>query len=164
MTPSHIINSITNGFLPALHYKYVFKNFKQSDLYQSYNPSVVPDYLQGRPKQTILHCLHRLASSNKFSHQDVTQVAPNSGKFTVKGNKGNQIVEFGGQSGGTKCTCRDWLTYNLLCKHFFAVFRHFPEWGWEMLPDSYLTSPYLSLDNQAIFELYQSRRASVTKI
>ena len=33
---------------------------------------------------------------------------------------------------------------------FFAVFRHFPEWGWEKLPDSYLTSPYLSLDNQAI--------------
>ena len=70
MTLSHIISSITNEFLPALHYKYVFKNFKQSDLYRSYNPSVVPAYLQGRP-----HCLHRLASSNKFSQSDVTQVA-----------------------------------------------------------------------------------------
>ena len=108
--------------------------------------------MQGCPKQTILHCLHRLASSNKFSHQDVTHVAPNSGKFTVKDNKGNQIVEFGDQSGGTKCTCKDWLTYHLPCKHFFAVFRHFPEWGWEKLPvsDSYVTLPYLSLDNQAI--------------
>ena len=30
------------------------------------------------------------------------------------------------------------------------MFRHFSEWGWEKLPDSYLTSPYLSLDNEAI--------------
>ena len=66
MTLSHIISNITNQFLPALQYKYVFRNFKQSDLYRSYNPSVVPSYLQGRPKQTILHCLHRQASSNKF--------------------------------------------------------------------------------------------------
>ena len=150
MTLSYIISSITNEFLPALHYKYVFKNFKQSDLYRSYNPSVVPEYLQGRPKQTILHCLHRLASSNKFSHLHVTQVNPNCGKFEVKGNKGNHTVEFGDQSREPKCTCKDWLTYHLPCKHFFAVFRHFPGWGWEKLPDSYLSSPYLSLDNQAI--------------
>lgn len=150
MTLSHIISSITNEFLPALHYKYVFKNFKQSDLYRSYNPAVVPEYLQGRPKQTILHCLHRLASSNKFSHSDVTQAAPNSGKFPIKSNKGSQTVEFEDQSGEPKCTCKDWLTYHLPCKHFFAVFRHFPEWGWEKLPGSYLMSPYLSLDNQAI--------------
>ena len=150
MTLSHIISSITNEFLPALHYKYVFKNFKQSDLYRSYNPAVVPEYLQGRPKQTILHCLHRLASSNKFSHSDVSQVAPNSGKFTVKSKKGSQVVEFGDQSEEPRCTCKDWLTYHLPCKHFFAVFRYFPDWGWEKLPGSYLTSPYLTLDNQAI--------------
>ena len=135
MTLSHIISCIINEFLPALHYKYVFKNFKQSDLYRSYNPTVVPEYLQGRPKQTILH---RLASSNKFTHSDVTQAAPNSGKFTVKSNKGSHTVEFKGQSGEPTCTCKDWLAYHLPCKHFFAVFRHFSEWGWEKLPDSYL--------------------------
>ena len=112
MTLSHIISSITNEFLPALHYKYVFKDFKQSDLYRSYNPAVVPEYLQG---QTILNCLHRLASSNKFSHSDVSQVAPNSGKFTVKSKKGSQVVEFGYQSEEPRCTCKDWLTYRLPC-------------------------------------------------
>ena len=74
MTLSHVISNITSEFLPALHYKYVFKNFKQTDLYRSYNPSVVPSYLQGRPKQTILHCLHRKASSNKFTLSDVSQL------------------------------------------------------------------------------------------
>ena len=136
MTLSHIISSITE-FLPALRYKYVFKNFKQSDLYKSYNPAVVPEYLYGRPKQTIMHCLHRLASSNKFSHSDVPQVAPNSGKFTVKSKKGSQVVEFGDQSEELKCTCKHWLTYHLPCKHFFAVFRYFPDWEWEKLPGSY---------------------------
>ena len=42
MILSHIISSITNQFLPSLHYKYVFKNSKQSDIYRSYNPTVVP--------------------------------------------------------------------------------------------------------------------------
>ena len=87
MTLSHVITSITGEFLPELHYKYVFKNFKQDDLYRSYNPSVVPPYLQGQPKQTILHCLHRKASSNKFTPSDVCQVSPNCGKFEVKAVK-----------------------------------------------------------------------------
>ena len=31
MTLSHVISNITSEFLPALHYKYVFKNAKQTD-------------------------------------------------------------------------------------------------------------------------------------
>ena len=158
MTLSHIISNITNQFIPALHYKYVFRNFKQSDIYRSYNPTVVPTYLQGRPKQTILHCLHRQASSNKFSQSDITQMNPHCGKFEVKSNKGKQTVDFGGESIEPTCSCKDWLTYHLPCKHFFAVFRHYPEWGWEKLPTSYLQSPYLSLDNQSITSYINSEQ------
>ena len=120
-----VYDCITNEFLPALHYKYVFKNFKQSDLYQSYNLAVIPEYLQGRPKQTILHCLNRLASSNKFSHSDVSHVVPNSGKFTIKSKKGCQVVEFGDQSEEPRCTCKDWLSSSmqvfLLCFDTFQI-------------------------------------------
>ena len=154
MTLSHIISNITNQFLPALQYKYVFRNFKQSNLYRSYNPSVVPSYLQGRPKQTILHCLHREASSNKFMKEDVTQI--HMGKFEVKGKKGSYKVSFGDEFHDPKCTCKDWLTFHLPCKHFFAIFHHFPEWDWGKLPKRYLTSPYLSSDNQAIAEYISS--------
>lgn len=107
MTLSHVISSITSEFLPALHYKYVFKNFKQTDLYRSYNPSVVPCYLQGHPKQTILHCLHRKASSNKFTPSDVSQVSPNCGKFEVKGSKGKHDVDFGSNSSEPHCSRLD---------------------------------------------------------
>ena len=156
MTLSHIISNITNQFLPALQYKYVFRNFKQSDLYWSYNPSVVPCYLQGRPKQTILHCLHRQASSNKFVKANVTCVAGHLGEFEVKGKKGLHTVRFGDESHDPQCTCRDWRTYHLPCKHFFAVFQYFPEWDWEKLPKKYLASPYLSSNNQAITDYINS--------
>ena len=155
MTLSHVISNITSEFLPALHYKYVFKNFKQTDLYRSYNPSVVPSYLQGRPKQTILHCLHRKASSNKFTLSDVSQVSPNCGKFEVKGKHN---VDFGSRFSDPYCSCKDWTAYHLPCKHFFAVFKFFSEWGWEKLPSSYLTSPYLSLDNQELTRYFNSEQ------
>ena len=64
-----MMHTIVEDFIPAIHYcnKYVFQNFKQSALYKSYNPAVAPTNLQGRPKSTVLHCLHRKASSNKIT-------------------------------------------------------------------------------------------------
>lgn len=32
------------------------------------------------------------------------------------------------------------------CKHFFAVFKFFEEWGWESLPDEYKSQPHISAD------------------
>lgn len=26
-----------------------------------------------------------------------------------------------------ECTCKDWTSYQIPCKHFFAVFQHFPD-------------------------------------
>ena len=115
---------------------------------------MVPSYLQEKPKQTILHCLHREASSNKFMKEDVTQI--HMGKFEVKGKKGSYKVSFGDEFHDPKCTCKDWLTFHLPCKHFFAIFHHFLEWDWGKLLKRYLTSPYLSSDNQAIAEYISS--------
>ena len=42
------------GIIPALHYKYVHLNLKQSDLYCMYNPCVVPPFLRTCPKATII--------------------------------------------------------------------------------------------------------------
>ena len=155
MTLSHIISNITEEFLPALHYKYIYKNFKQSDLYRSYNPAVVPSYLQGHPKPTILHCLHRQASGNKFTSSMVK--TSGSGKFEVQGNMKAHVVDFGLLSGEPSCTCKDWVKYHIPCKHFFGVFRLFPQWGWEALPQSYQQSPYLNLDDQAISDYIKNK-------
>ena len=89
MTLSHIISNITEESIPALH---IYKNFKQSDLYRSYNPAVVPSYLQGCPNPTILHCLNRQASGNKFTS---SMVKPSgSGMSEIQGNKKSHVVDF----------------------------------------------------------------------
>jgi len=148
MMLSNVIRTIVEEFIPALHYKYIFQNFKQSDSYRSYNPAVVPSYLQGRPKRTVLHCLHRRAKSNKVT-QSMIKVIDN-GKFEVQGKNKQHIIDFGVASDMPTCTCKDWQAHRLPCKHFFAVFNWFPEWGWEQLPKSYQSSPYLHLDEEAI--------------
>ena len=155
MTLSNIICTIIEQFIPALHYKYIYQNFKQSDLYRSYNPAVVPSFLQGRPKSTILHCLHRQANSNKFTESMIKMIS--EGKFEVQGKTKVHVVDFGLKSDEPACSCKDWLCYKVPCKHLFAIFRLFPEWGWEKLPSSYRQSPYLNLDEQAISAYIQPK-------
>ena len=85
--------------------------------------------------------------SNKFVSSDIIQISPSLFKFEVKGAKGTHIVDFGLDSGEPSCSYKDWITHHIPCKHFFAVFNHHPQWGWDQLPSSYKASPYLSLDN-----------------
>lgn len=150
ITLSTVTSTIVEEFVPALHYKYVFKNFRQTSLYRTYNPSVVPTYLQGRPRSTILHCLHRKATSNKFSYDDINDVDRQLGVFEVKGKSQTYRVDFGASTGMPSCTCRDWQSYHLPCKHFFGVFQNKEDWTWDKLPNAYLKSEYLSLDVSAI--------------
>ena len=50
-----------------------------------------------------------------------------------------------------KCSCWDFRHTGLLCKHFFAVFKHNEDWQWDVLPESYRHNPHLCLDNAVIF-------------
>ena len=149
MTLSHIISNITEEFLPALHYKYIYENFKQCDLYRSYNPAVVPSYLQGRAKPTILHCLNRQALGNKFTSSIVR--TSSSGKFEVQWVIWKPMLSI--------------LHYFLVAVTIYAKigwnitslvnissdgFILFPQWGWEALPQGYQQSSCLNLDDQAI--------------
>ena len=68
-------------------------------------------------------------------------------KFKVKGSSENHhTVVFEDPS----CTCRDWIEWNLPCKHFFCVFEHYLQWNWDSLPDQYTKSAYLSTDQAAL--------------
>ena len=158
ITLSTVTSTIVEEFVPALHYKYVFKNFRQTSLYRTYNPSVVPAYLQGRPRSTILHCLHRKATSNKFSYNDIHDVDSQLGMFEVKGKSQTYRVDFGTSTGMPSCTCRDWQSYHLPCKHFFGVFQNKEDWTWDKLPNAYLKSEYLSLDVSAITDYLSSSK------
>ena len=74
----------------------------------------------------------------------------NEGRFEVQGKHKFHTIDFGLTSSTPTCTCKDWEAYKIPCKHFFAIFNWFPEWGWEKLPQSYQNSPYLQLDDEAV--------------
>lgn len=49
------------------------------------------------------------------------------------------------------CQFRTWQRTRLPCKHFFAVFRHFPDWQWDNLSLAYRNGPRLTLDEAIIY-------------
>ena len=97
--------------------------------YRAYNTHV-PSYLQGCPRNVIIHCLVREEKAKKNSHL--------------------KTVDFGTQAGKPNCTCQDWAKNNLPCKHFFLIFITTDEWGWSSLPRSYLNGPYLCRDGVSL--------------
>ena len=152
MTLSAIATLIVEIFLPETYQKYLFLNYKQSTQYRSYK-SFVPEFLHGRPRSVIMHCLERRSKSLKYTQDDVCMISDDEGTFTVKGTNGNDHkVSFAKSSAETtpSCTCRDWVEWHIPCKHFFAIFRFYPAWNWASLPESYKTSAYLSTDTGAL--------------
>ena len=119
MNFSGIITLLNDDYFPDCYRKYVFLNFKQSDQYRSYN-EIVPCYLQGRPREVIIHCLDRKASSAKFCITDVKQVDTEKGEFTIFGSKGQSYnIQFGDTEVSPSCPCPDFTEWNIPCKHFF---------------------------------------------
>ena len=149
LTLSGIATLLVKNYLPDMHQKYIFENYKLSGEYRTYS-SKVPSYLHGRPHSVITHCLHRKAKGNKYTSEDVTVVG--DGIFEVtKPNGGKHTVVFCGEDGAPSCTCKDWLRHHIPCKHFFGVFNFFPDnWNWFALPKSYVESSYLSRDDSAL--------------
>ena len=51
-------------YYPDAHKKYLCMNYMQGNQYRKYK-SIVPEYLQDKPRSTILHCLERKLKSCK---------------------------------------------------------------------------------------------------
>lgn len=126
--------------------------------YRKYS-DLVPEYLHGRPRKIIIHCLDRRSNSKKFSDEDILQADLTNGVFDLQSSSKVHTIDFGFANGKPSCTCADWVKWNIPCKHFFAIFRLVEGWGWESLPDVYKRSPYLCDDSSALHE-YSASHAS----
>ena len=105
-------------------------------------------YLQER---VIIHCLDRKVNSAKFDISDVIEANTELGRFTISGSMGHLYkLNFGNVGMPPECSCPDFTEWNIPCKHFFAIFRLFPQWRWNKLPDHYLNGPYMSSDQTTI--------------
>ena len=142
ITLSRLVAILVEEFLPEMLQKYQKDNFSMSGSYRSYN-EFVPEYLRGRPRSVILHCLTRIRKADKFSKESIEQNGTTS-QFKVNTTSGKQhTVVFANDENMPQCSCKDWTHWHIPCKHFFAVFKHFPNWGWMRLPKDYLRNEYL---------------------
>ncbi len=82
---------------------------------------------------------------------DMVQLV-SSGVFDVQSSAGGNRykVIFGDDHTLPKCTCLDWRRNKLLCKHFCACMKAFPEWGWENLSKEYKRNPLFCLDETIV--------------
>ena len=130
------------SFLPENRQKYLFDNFKLGPTYRSYNDNV-PQFLQGRPRKVIVHCLQRITKASKFLQSDVSAHKSDT-THEVYSHASGKIHTVDVKQ--PHCSCKDWLRYNMPCKHMFAVFKHCSECSWDSLPETYKQSEYLSAD------------------
>ena len=55
----------------------------------------------------------------------------------------------------------DWQRCHWPCKHFIAIFKHNPQWGWEKLSPSYQNSPHFRIDDCLFHILVNDSRVHV---
>ena len=149
ITLSQLISVLIEQFLPEMLHKYQKQNFAMSELYRSYN-EFVPEYLRGRPRAVILHCLSRIKKAAKFRAESIKPTNNDAGHFQVNSSSGKQHeVKISNGSGYPECTCKDWIRWHLPCKHLFAVFT-FTKLEWSDLPSIYHHNEYLCADSAAL--------------
>lgn len=112
--------------------------------YRSYNP-MVPKYLHNRPPLFIKHCLKSKFNADEYQERGVVCQDDQRGVFHVRSSTEydkHHVVLFDVPS----CACEAWDRSHYPCKHFYAVFKFYEEWGFEKLPASYQNSPFPTLD------------------
>ena len=132
-------------------FRYVKKNTRGHSLYRPYSNDV-PVYLHDQPKPVIDAARHKISLAEEIPASRVKTTGSN-GEFRVKSQDADKrwyLVSFGNDIDKPFCECLSWLRNHFPSKHFFAIFRHFPEWGWEKLPQQYRNSPLLTLDEPII--------------
>ena len=86
---SSIIVLLLLEYLPDMHKKYLFENFKMTSNYRQYK-DFVPNYLHDRPRSVIKHCLERKSNGQKYAKEDVSCIDNTNGTFQVKGTGNTQ--------------------------------------------------------------------------
>lgn len=124
------------------------KNVRAHSLYRGYSQDI-PSYLHDRPHQVVKHCMAKKHLAEEFYTKQVLLHQSDDGMFKVQSSTQTNVwytVRFDTPS----CSCMSYQHDHLPCKHFFAVFKNYPEWGWEKLPLRYISSPTLTLDENVI--------------
>ncbi|XP_063787286.1 uncharacterized protein LOC134936231 isoform X2 [Pseudophryne corroboree] len=151
---SDLITVLHSSVFRDTYMKHMQVNLRCSEFYRKYADDV-PIFLRNRPREFISHVLRSLSSSRDGAH--IICVGKEHGVFQVKSDceeEEYEEVNLGADS--PSCTCEDWRTSLLPCKHICCVIKFAEGWGWEKMDLSYWNNPLFVLDP----ELYSERPES----
>ena len=137
---------MTSLYFSFFCYSYFEQNSELSATSSKY--SNLPEFFHNRPRRVIDHITERITSSYEIANDDITVDSYKEGEFLVNCRRSDveYKVHFGNNENLPHCECEDWARTMLPCKHFVAIMRDFKEWNWSRFPESYRSSPYLTLD------------------
>lgn len=129
--------------------RYIEMNVRYSKSYSLYNEQL-PHFLHNRPRDFVDHVRLRYSSAEHINTSGIC--SREHGLFQVPSERHAEqyTVAFGSSTEMPSCTCMDWEKYHWPCKHFCAVFKTEPEWGWDSLSPLYKDSPYFHLDEEVL--------------
>ena len=135
----------------VLQTRYTKQNTKFCDGYRKYN-SDVPAFLHNKPRPFVLQCLSKISMAQDIPPRHITLQDSIKGIFKVKSQSRSTwyTLEFGDSEKLPSCECLSWQQSCFLCKHFLAIFYHFPDWNWDKLSIQYRNSPYTTLDEAIV--------------
>ena len=131
-----------------MYFSYSENNMLMSSKYIRYAEQI-DDWLKDRPRPMVKHCLLKKSIAEQMDLTGIRVIG--AGRFSIRYHKENiernYITDFGSENEMPSCTCFDWKRSCYPCKHFFAIFKKFPCYGWESVSSLYRNSPYLNLDS-----------------
>ena len=102
----------------------------------------IPSYLEGRPHKVQSHIMLNMERAKAIPKSHITE--SDTGVYDIVSNDGKSwrtVIPCG------TCTCPSFVSTNIPCKHFFAVFYHHTMWNWKDLPSSLTEASHMVLDN-----------------
>jgi len=130
-------------------HRYMELNVRSSSLYRKYNEDV-PQYLRNRPRCLIDDMRKKMISVETSVIASVEMKSDGVFLVAARGGRPPHEVVFGDQYTCCSCTCQSFQRTQLLCVHFCAVFRTFPDWTFERVSPLYTQSPLLTLDEDIL--------------
>ena len=138
----------------TLFSRYVELNIRYGEGYKHYNHAI-QKYLHNKPRSFLKHCQDRIKFAIDIQQEHIKEVdnGTEDGHFQVRSQSSDiwYNLSFGAGDVMPRCNCPDFCHTGLLCKHFFAIFNHYPKWQWKSLPEKYRENPHLSLDKEHVF-------------
>ena len=133
-----------------IHCRYIDENTRRSNSYKQYH-NKMPQYLFNRPRHIVQHCLEKIDLAKSIPAHHV--VNKGQGQFKVHNQTVVNMwyhVSFGGNNEPPLCTCKEWESSHLPCKHICSFqtqsWLGFWETAWHLQEFS-----VFSLDEEIIF-------------